>query len=141
MKLVTDLPEQRAADLRQQGQGLRRLRSDAGLTQTEAAAKLGMSAETYRLYERGVTVLRYDQFRTFAAVYGVSRSALAHALGLFEDAWRDEFRDEFTERGMPPDAIEGYVRAFIDFDEPARTASIVQLRETWPLSDLNMRRA
>lgn len=65
-----------------QGQALRDLRKKQGLNQTEVAFAFGMTAEGYRLYERGRTRIKLDSLDALAAALKVDRDTLIGVLDL-----------------------------------------------------------
>jgi transcriptional regulator with XRE-family HTH domain len=59
------------------GQALKRLRHAAGLTQTDAAARIGVSPQSVSTVECAERGLRWHHLVRYLAVYGVDLSVLA----------------------------------------------------------------
>lgn len=74
-----------AFDGDRQAKALSELQEAAGIDATVAAQLVGLSYPQYNRYLWGRVPLRTDQFRAFAEAYGVTRAALARALGLMDD--------------------------------------------------------
>ncbi|MEZ4467792.1 MAG: helix-turn-helix transcriptional regulator [bacterium] len=71
------------------GAALEAIRRDLGLTQRQAAARLGWSQATLSLMENGRTGVRVEQLARWAAALGVAPSAVlaqAEALGALAEA-------------------------------------------------------
>lgn len=95
-----------ASDLtRQQGKRLQRLRETRGLSKPLLADRLGFkNSQTYELYERGVTVIRFDQVPLWAAAFDVPyQDFLSMVIGDIDpsDGWT--FRGAL--HGQIPDAL------------------------------------
>ena len=72
------------------GRRLKKARIDAGLTQAEAAKKLGLSFQTISSYERGINRIDSDTLLKLCEIYRTSVSRL-----LTTPAWSDEMREEY----------------------------------------------
>ena len=72
------------------GRRLKKARLDAGLTQAEAAKKLGLSFQTISSYERGINRIDSDTLLKLCEIYRTSVSRL-----LTTPAWSDEMREEY----------------------------------------------
>jgi len=95
-----------ASDLtRQQGKRLQRLRETRGLSRPLLADRLGFkNSQTYELYERGVSVIRFDQVPMWAAAFDVSyEDFLSMVIGEENPADGWTFRDAL--RGHIPEYL------------------------------------
>lgn len=63
-------------------EALRSLRASSGLTQEQAAQRVGLTLSGYRNYEQARRHLRVDQLERFALAFGVSPESLANRIGL-----------------------------------------------------------
>lgn len=72
------------------GRRLKKARLDAGLTQAEAARRLGITYQAISNYERGINRVDTDTLRKLCSIYNVSISDL-----LRTSAWTDEMFDAY----------------------------------------------
>jgi transcriptional regulator with XRE-family HTH domain len=86
---------------RQQGERLKRLREQAGLSMPKMRVRLGFrNTRAYDLYERGVIPIRLDRVTAWAAAFGVS-----------PETFLDDVLDLPRSLLTPPSSSRGAARA------------------------------
>lgn len=101
-----DLPSRVTPEGQRIAQVFKELRSEARLTQEEAAERAGLTLAGYRPYEQGKRQLRTEQFKTFADAFGVPTSVLADRLRLTPAEPGGDLRHELATLLPDVDAAE-----------------------------------
>lgn len=96
------------------GRRLKKARLDAGLTQKDAADRLGITYQAISNYERGINRVDTDTLTRLCRIYGIQISDLlstpawdTHMLAAYRNATSDEERQNYIHLwGCPAELIE-----------------------------------